>query len=688
MRVVSESPMSKKSLLVLLALPAFVSACTPSAAAPLIDATHPTKDAPSATTVPLNLLARAEFNRLAVELGTPIFWDSDANANGAIDPSELAVLWLGVDPTDRTQWVEGGAFTKRFFDDYQRVRQLRAHDAGPLAPTPQDATRAALLRRELDQGRPSLIRTSLVSATPAERALVQHVLAASRHIERIFHQQVGSEPLRARLPAVEGPERMVFYRNQGPWCVAPETEGNPACNALPGQPKKVSGLYPEVLQANGAFCDGLKAEPNAAELRSPFTVVRGLPGKLTAVPYHLAYAEPMAAISGELRAASAGLGADEAALKSYLEAAAKAFTDDSWEQADEAWAKMSVSNSKWYLRIAPDEVYFEPCSLKAGFHTSFARINQDSLRWQSLLEPLKADMERALAAAAGAPYAARAVSFHLPDFIDLVLNAGDSRDPHGGTVGQSLPNWGPVANEGRGRTVAMTNLGTDADSRADLEKLARSVLCTATMSAFTSDPEPQLMGTVLHEATHNLGPAHEYRVGNKTDREIFGGPLASMLEELKAQTGALYFTDWLAARHAIGPKLVQEAHVRSITWAFGHISRGMAAADGQARPYSQLAAIQVGWLLKDGALAWRATEPAANGEDQGCMEIRTDAFPKAIDALMRQAAGIKSRGDVDGAKKLIAEFVNVTGDALSLRETLQKRWLRAPKASYVYAIDG
>ena len=70
------------------------------------------------------------------------------------------------------------------------------------------------------------------------------------------------------------------------------------------------------------------------------------------------------------------------------------------------------------------------------------------------------------------------------------------------------------------------------------------------------------------------------------------------------------------------------------------------------------------------------------------MEIRTDAFPKAIDALMRQAAGIKSRGDVDGAKKLIAEFVNVTGDALSLRETLQKRWLRAPKASYVYAIDG
>ena len=84
------------------------------------------------------------------------------------------------------------------------------------------------------------------------------------------------------------------------------------------------------------------------------------------------------------------------------------------------------------------------------------------------IQSVKNDLEQALAKLAGPPYKARQVSFHLPDFIDVVLNAGDSRSPHGATIGQSLPNFGAVANEGRGRTVAMTNFYTDPDSRATL----------------------------------------------------------------------------------------------------------------------------------------------------------------------------------------------------------------------------
>src|SRR5690606_38675720 len=110
-----------------------------------------------------------------------------------------------------------------------------------------------------------------------------------------------------------------------------------------------------------------------------------------------------------------------------------------------------------------------------------------------------------------------------------------------------------------------------------------------------AEPAPQIMGTVLHEAGHNLGPAHEYAVGGKKDREVFGGPLASMLEELKAQTAALYFTDWLRDRKLLEPAFADQAHVRDVTWAFGHISRGMYDAEGRGRPYSQLAAIQLGW---------------------------------------------------------------------------------------------
>jgi hypothetical protein len=168
---------------------------------------------------------------------------------------------------------------------------------------------------------------------------------------------------------------------------------------------------------------------------------------------------------------------------------------------------------------------------------------------------------------------------------------------HGATIGQSLPNWGPVAEKG-GRTVAMTNLYTDVDSQQQLQAQMSSLFCPATMKLATSDSAPAIMSTVLHEAAHNLGPAHDYLVKGKKDHEAFGGPLSATMEELKAQTSAVYFADWLAAKKVITREEAERAHVRDLAWAFGHISRGMYDGGGKPKTYSQLASIQLGTLLK------------------------------------------------------------------------------------------
>ena len=62
-----------------------------------------------------------------------------------------------------------------------------------------------------------------------------------------------------------------------------------------------------------------------------------------------------------------------------------------------------------------------------------------------------AAMESAFAERAGPPYKARTVNFRLPDYIDIVLNAGDDRFAFGITTGQSLPNLGPAGPGWSGR---------------------------------------------------------------------------------------------------------------------------------------------------------------------------------------------------------------------------------------------
>jgi hypothetical protein len=649
--------------------------------------------APAATTQGAATYAavpRLAFNRQAVVRNLPLFWVSDADADGTLDPEELAVTW-GPGDANLGRYVKDGSFTPEFAAAYALIEQPVALDGLAAA----EKTRRELVLEELGQGRPTLVRTTLTDARDVQ--LVGHLETTARIIERLFAKQSGVYGLAARIPAGDTASNALFFRNQRPFCEAPKTENDPNCSALAPRPKNLSGMYPASIQADAGFCTALEKRPDAVALFDQFAIVREKAGgratgnpttdELVAVPYQVAYAEDMKAVSSELRAAAALLAGDpsEAAFKAYLEAAAQAFLDGSWFKADIAWKAMTATNSKWYLRVAPDEVYAEPCSRKANFALTFARINQESLEWQRRLEPVKDDMEAALASLAGPPYKARQVGFALPDFIDIVLNAGDSRSALGATVGQSLPNWGPVAESG-GRTVAMTNLYTDPDSEAASIEQARSVMCKSTADRVDHAPRFMTMSTVLHEAAHNLGPAHEYRVDGKTDDQLFGGPLATTLEELKAQTAALYFSDWLAARGVLSKEDALNSHLRDVLWAFGHIAAGMVDAQGRPKPYSQLAAIQMGFLNQRGVLVWNAGEKAANGKDTGCFDVDLAKWPAAVDDLARLTLGIKSRGDRALAEKTRDEYVTSGTKWAELRGVIEQRWQRAPRASFVYAI--
>jgi hypothetical protein len=616
-------------------------------------------------------LTPAEFNALAVRLNIPLYWTGDKNGDRAVDPDEVTPLLFypgSVPDLDAA---------------YQQM--LAAQAEAPLDTSTAEGKRRTLVRQDLAQGRPALVRTDLTQRSAAEKAFVQHMLKVAASIDATYSAQKGLPALQAKV--TPDPEsQSLFRRNWGPRCVAPTTEKNPDCSAIPGAPQPIVDTWPPVFdqtpQTDSRFCALIEKQPNIAD---PFTAIREASGKLSAVPYSEAYRESMSAAASELNAAADAVnGANEDALQAYLRAAATAFATNNWWPADEAWARMNSENSKWYVRAAPDEVQWDPCSIKSGFHLTLALINPSAKEWQDKLKSIREDMEAAIAQRAGPPYRARQVQFHLPDFIDIVVNAGDDRSPLGGTIGESLPNFGPVAKESRGRTVAMINVFNDPDSLASRRRSASTLFTADSMRDYSDDKLVNQLPTVLHEATHNLGPSQEYAVHGTPVQKIFGAPIDAMLEELKAQTGALFYIDMLRSKGMITDTLARQMYVDNLVWALGQTAQGMYTATHERRPYPELAAIQLGILTDAGALTWDPNAAAADGRDQGAYLIHMDKMAATSDAMMKTVAGIKGRGDKKAIEELIRKYVD--SSTVVPHAVIEERWAREPRVSLVYSV--
>ena len=632
----------------------------------------------------LDQLDRLDFNRAAVRLNLPIFWISEATPNQNLRPELLTRLNFYPSSDSFTWKGEDGQFTPEFIETYKRmVEVMKDPLMGKTIENEKERARILKVAEELDQGAATLVASDFSNSSDDEKRFVQAMLKVGNAIDALYTRQVGLDKALALIPEDDILSRSMARRNWGVEAGSPKMKHDAECRAA--NETIPVGVYPADLQNDENFCAKLDAQPNAQDLLTPFTAVITDGDAFKAVPYTEYFKDEMKAVSDALKEAASTLEnvPKEEALRKYLTAAAEAFITNNWDPADEAWAAMNSTNSAWYVRCAPDETYWEPCSRKAGFHLTFARINPDALQWQEKISPLQQDMEEQLATLAGEPYQKRSVSFHLPDFIDIVTNSGDDRDGFGATIGQSLPNWGPVANEGRGRTVAMSNLYTDDDSLKERIHLASAFFTDDDIKHLSAGAMPELLSTILHEAAHNLGPAHEYQVNGKVDDDIFGGNLASMAEEFKAQTASLWYLPYLVQKNVITQEMADNSYAYAIYWAFGQISQGMTSASGKIQPYPQLAAIQVGMLMEDGALTFDPDATAANGSDNGAFTIHYEKMPDSVHRIMTAIAQIKSKGDKDALLKLQDQHVtNATAPLAMIRD----RMLRKPKTSFVYSV--
>src|SRR5207237_2849571 len=94
--------------------------------------------------------------------------------------------------------------------------------AAAMAAPAQDP-RIALVDKDLDQGRATLVRTDSMSLAADDRPFVEHMLKVAALVDQIYVLQNGAAALADKLP-VDPYSRSLFRRNRGPKCVGPATD--------------------------------------------------------------------------------------------------------------------------------------------------------------------------------------------------------------------------------------------------------------------------------------------------------------------------------------------------------------------------------------------------------------------------------------------------------------------------------
>ena len=158
----------------------------------------PAKPPPTPPPPAYDQVDRQAFNRIAAAQFLPVFWVEDKNGDHKVDPAEIAVLY-GLKPSQRSEWVNGNAFTPAFDQAYLSI--ARSSTAAAAGLSPEEQRRRAAIVKELSQGRPTIVASDFSGASEEDRAVVTHVLKAMKLVEDLHMKQKGTFGLDAKIPA-------------------------------------------------------------------------------------------------------------------------------------------------------------------------------------------------------------------------------------------------------------------------------------------------------------------------------------------------------------------------------------------------------------------------------------------------------------------------------------------------------
>jgi hypothetical protein len=458
---------------------------------------------------------------------------------------------------------------------------------------------------------------------------------ASRHLEEIFWRQNDPEGL-TLYQSLEGSNsprdqklRRYLWINGSRFDLIHENK--PFVGRTPMPPGH--GFYPQALTRE-QIEQYVRAHPEKkAEIYSPTTLVRWHGDQLEGLPYRIAYRSFLEPAAADLREAAAL--SPDTAFADFLRLRADALLSDDYFQSDLAW--LDLKNPKFDVIFAPYETYLDDLlGVKASYGAAVMIRNEEESRKLALFAKYVADIQEALPLAPEDRPSKRGLETPM-EVVDSPYRSGDLR--HGyQAVADNLPNDPRVHEQKGSKKIFFKNF---MDARVDYVVLPLARHLMRPEQAAQVSNEGYLLGTILHETAHGLGPAFARTpAGRMTIREAIG-PIYSGLEESKADMVGMFGLKWLVDHGVLPKNKLQGYYASYVADIFRTVRFGTGEAHGQAEM------MEFNYLLEHGAI---------QRETSGRYAIDYARMPEVIADLARELLDIEAKGDRKRAEEWFTKY--------------------------------
>ena len=477
---------------------------------------------------------------------------------------------------------------------------------------------------------------STAGLSSREVQLVQKLVEASRNIESIFWRQSDPEALR-------------LYK------------GLAACQRPADQQLRrfllINGSRYDLLENNKPFIGNEPAPPSGtilprditqkeidayvaahpekkADIYNPLTVVKRSGKDLIAVPYHVEYKQWLEPSAQALREAAAL--SDDKAFANFLRLRADALLSDNYYASDIAW--IDLVNPKFDIIFAPYETYVDNLlGVKGSYGAAVMIRNEPESKKLATFEKYVADIQQALPLPAE-DKPSNAGHKTPMEVMDTPYRAGDLH--HGyQAVADNLPNDPRIHEEKGTKKMFFKNF---LDARVKYSVLPIGMLLMHPDQARLASTDGYLSVVVMHELSHGIGPAFARTPRGRVGITEAIGPIASALEESKADIVGVFAIGWLMDHGALPKSRANEYYASYVAGIFRSVRFGVAEAHGRGEM------MEFNYLSERGAI----TRDVATGR----YAIDFAKMPGAIASLAKELLEIEATGDRARGERWFAKY--------------------------------